>query len=892
MAQGNPFNMNANTGGLKPPDFSIHNQFATAAIPQSLTGNIAGASSSPFSMSSGAAAASSNLPNFSSGQFGAGGNPQLGGGMSNGAIGQAAQKLMQAADKLIQAADRLMGGAGGMGGGRGGPSFGQGMGGSGRITGTLGFDSTAAARTGAQSFYGGSLNTGNGELSLGLIQAAGGGGAAFRHQGSFGPHTTFQNLNNLQQQAFQANQQLNAAQQNAGQFAGIPTHLQTQAQIQQAQQANQQLGQAQTQAQQAQQAYGAAQNANPFIAGIQRRAGAITTLAGGLAGTTSLVSSLEAQQSQLRASGQYAYEQMGGLGNTFREIRAQQAGLQRGSIAGAATGIIGGIGGFIMGGPGGAVMGYTIGQQMGNQLGSTLGTDAARKSQLGLYEDKLIQYQSFRENMNLAISAADVFSAAGQNTGIKTAGDRILRDTYFKQAASVTEYNRLGSTAAEYNRSSLLLSGLRGGGLSTRLGMGGEFGNFRSALGLSGREAMGELASAISASGRTGAMDEDLLIGAMQGGFSSGQVGFAASGRNAQTGVRGLGLGARGVLERANNYGLRGDAANQYIAAELGFFGSYAQQGVNISKGFVERSNRFINAGRNMGLRSFDAGLAYQRTAEVGNMGNRAAMGISQMFAGVGEDLLLMQSLMDNNGDLTAAYGDLKSLSGERAQSMLRRVSGGSADIMNFAMMGMNMSPDVMNVMTKGNIAGANATLSRKAIQADLTAAGGSAAETIADRESNLMKAFDEASFKQISKLDEQIAEAKLTNKQLGQIVKIFASAKNAVPEPVKAYAPAGKKSSGSPSAAPATPTPLQNYRQSGGRQSDIRLKNSIKKIGVSKLGINIYEFKYIWDATKTYVGVMAQELLGTKFNDAAILGDNGYYSVDYSMLDVEFKEI
>ena len=67
----------------------------------------------------------------------------------------------------------------------------------------------------------------------------------------------------------------------------------------------------------------------------------------------------------------------------------------------------------------------------------------------------------------------------------------------------------------------------------------------------------------------------------------------------------------------------------------------------------------------------------------------------------------------------------------------------------------------------------------------------------------------------------------------------------------------------------------------------------NIKLIGVSKLGINIYTFEYIKEIglEGTYQGVMAQELIGTKFESALILNEE-YYAVDYSKLDVEFIKI
>lgn len=72
---------------------------------------------------------------------------------------------------------------------------------------------------------------------------------------------------------------------------------------------------------------------------------------------------------------------------------------------------------------------------------------------------------------------------------------------------------------------------------------------------------------------------------------------------------------------------------------------------------------------------------------------------------------------------------------------------------------------------------------------------------------------------------------------------------------------------------------------------SDYRVKNNITLVGKSPEGINIYTFEYNGQ-DGLYEGVMAQELLGTKFNDSVVMNDNGIYAVDYSKLDVEFKQI
>ena len=74
---------------------------------------------------------------------------------------------------------------------------------------------------------------------------------------------------------------------------------------------------------------------------------------------------------------------------------------------------------------------------------------------------------------------------------------------------------------------------------------------------------------------------------------------------------------------------------------------------------------------------------------------------------------------------------------------------------------------------------------------------------------------------------------------------------------------------------------------------SDIRLKENIELVDYSNKGLPIYRFDYI---NKDYgegrfEGVMAQDLID--INPEAIIFDkSGYYMVDYSKLDVNFKKI
>ena len=70
-------------------------------------------------------------------------------------------------------------------------------------------------------------------------------------------------------------------------------------------------------------------------------------------------------------------------------------------------------------------------------------------------------------------------------------------------------------------------------------------------------------------------------------------------------------------------------------------------------------------------------------------------------------------------------------------------------------------------------------------------------------------------------------------------------------------------------------------------RQSDRRLKKDIKFLRLSPNGLKIYSFKYI-NGNKTYQGVMSDEI-----PQSAVKKDiDGFDLVDYSQLDVEFKQI
>jgi len=70
---------------------------------------------------------------------------------------------------------------------------------------------------------------------------------------------------------------------------------------------------------------------------------------------------------------------------------------------------------------------------------------------------------------------------------------------------------------------------------------------------------------------------------------------------------------------------------------------------------------------------------------------------------------------------------------------------------------------------------------------------------------------------------------------------------------------------------------------------SDRRLKKNINLIGKSSSGLNIYSFEY---KDSKYGEGLFQGVMSDEIPQEAVNNINGYDTVDYSMLDVEFKQI
>jgi hypothetical protein len=70
---------------------------------------------------------------------------------------------------------------------------------------------------------------------------------------------------------------------------------------------------------------------------------------------------------------------------------------------------------------------------------------------------------------------------------------------------------------------------------------------------------------------------------------------------------------------------------------------------------------------------------------------------------------------------------------------------------------------------------------------------------------------------------------------------------------------------------------------------SDIRLKENIYRVGVSRSGIPIYTFSYK-NSKDVWSGTMAQDLISMGREDAVVMTDSGYYAVYYDMIDVKME--
>jgi hypothetical protein len=71
---------------------------------------------------------------------------------------------------------------------------------------------------------------------------------------------------------------------------------------------------------------------------------------------------------------------------------------------------------------------------------------------------------------------------------------------------------------------------------------------------------------------------------------------------------------------------------------------------------------------------------------------------------------------------------------------------------------------------------------------------------------------------------------------------------------------------------------------------SDIRLKEDVRRVGATVLGLPLYRFRYRGHP-ETYEGVMAQDVMKV-MPSAVIVKEHGFYAVDYSALGAPFRRV
>lgn len=72
--------------------------------------------------------------------------------------------------------------------------------------------------------------------------------------------------------------------------------------------------------------------------------------------------------------------------------------------------------------------------------------------------------------------------------------------------------------------------------------------------------------------------------------------------------------------------------------------------------------------------------------------------------------------------------------------------------------------------------------------------------------------------------------------------------------------------------------------------ESDVRLKTNIEQVGSTVYGLPVYQFQYTTGPDR-FEGVMAQDVLNVR-PDAVVIGDDGYYRVDYAKLGISMKRL
>lgn len=491
-----------------------------------------------------------------------------------------------------------------------------------------------------------------------------------------------------------------------------------------------------------------------------------------------------------------------GIGSFYRnqeaQRQAQQGGVSRGLTFGAGAAITAGLvlapftgGASLLGAAAVAGgVGYSIGSQSAQQEAYS---KAFGNTQADINAMNTEQYAAYRQDMTQAAldqknAQAGVTSISGLLRAKAQFSKPEERQKLLEAAAQSDLINSVSGQYAGLEKQSIRLTGLRGGAVSTGLVKGDQFATYRTNLGIGTSEAMSLEASIIQASGRRGlnGLDANTITGAVQAGYGAGEIGLSSSFLRRGGGLRGLGFGATTLLGQANAQGLIGGAATEYMQAAGGFFGGFAQRGVS---GFTEQNRfayeGFINAGRNMDMRGFEGALGFKRAEEIAGLGQSVAGQIGGFYGNMGTDLLTASYLQEGMGTYQA-YKASQQATPEEIQKRLQQQTGGNKEMMQGALMGRGLSPDVIDLMTTKDLSKMTDT-ERKLVSKGFSgtgAAAGSVTATLEKANQDLIDTFKTELAKQIINQEKDFKVQEMQKDLLNDIKTLLGGAKS-TPKPL-----------------------------------------------------------------------------------------------------------
>jgi hypothetical protein len=160
---------------------------------------------------------------------------------------------------------------------------------------------------------------------------------------------------------------------------------------------------------------------------------------------------------------------------------------------------------------------------------------------------------------------------------------------------------------------------------------------------------------------------------------------------------------------------------------------------------------------------------------------------------------------------------------------------------------------------------------------------------TVTGRQTGVDNPIDTAKFTESLRIQRQKEEGTYVDPNLTTVEKLTRSGGGNKTAQQKANLAANRKKAQSLAKARKAARTAPKGQGAGAMRSDIRLKENVSEVGLSKLGYKIYEFNYKNDDTR-YRGAMAQDVM-TKLPEAIGVKD-GFLYVDYDMIDISMEVI